>query len=148
MSPNAASPKREASTDCAPPAENVQVRWLGDPRQCVTADCLLLALAAGAVAASLLNTHSVARLLLVLAAACLIPGGAVLTRLPVEDVFEAIGLAVAMGFSIEAVGALVMVWTGWWHPFGWAVVLLSAACAILAIDLTHNVKSVRRSLSP
>jgi hypothetical protein len=120
--------------------------WLGDPRRCVIADCLLLALAAATVAACLLSAHSTARLLLLLAAACLIPGGALLTRLQVEDVLEAFGLAAALGFSVEAVGSVAMVWTGWWHPFGWALVLGSAACAMLALDLRRNVAMAGRSL--
>jgi uncharacterized membrane protein len=119
-------------------------RWLGDPRRCVIADCSLLLLAAATVVVCLLETHSTARLLLVLVAACLIPGSAVLTRLPVEDVLEAFGLAVGLGFTIEAAGALVMVWTGRWHPFGWAIALGAVACAVLAVDLRRNVAMVRK----
>jgi hypothetical protein len=120
--------------------------WLGDPRRCVVADCLLLSLGAATIAACLVDTHSIARLLLVLAAACLIPGGALLTRLPVEDVLEAFGLAVGLGFTIEATGALAMVWTGWWHPFGWGLALVAAACVMFLLDLRRNVVTVRESL--
>ena len=119
--------------------------WLGNPRRCATADGLLLVLAAATVAVCLLQSHGAARLLLVLAAACLIPGSALLTRLPVEDVVEACGLAIGLGFAIEAAGALVMVWTGWWHPFGWAIALGAVACAVLAIDLRHNLSISRKS---
>jgi hypothetical protein len=118
---------------------------LGDPRRCVTADCLLLALAAATVAVCLLDAHGAVRLLLVFAAACVIPGGAVLTRLPVEDVLEAFGLAVGLGFAIETVGALAMVWTGWWHPFGWAIVVGVGACATLVLDLRRNLATVNES---
>jgi uncharacterized membrane protein len=124
-------------------APAAQRRWLGDPRRCATADCLLLLLTGVTVAVCLLDTHSILRLLLLLAAACLVPGAAVLTRLPVEDVLEAVGLAVGLGFSIEAAGALAMVWTGWWHPFGWAVVLASAACVMIVLDLRRIVLIVR-----
>ncbi len=120
--------------------------WLGDPRRCATADGLLLVLAAATVAVCLLQSHGAARLLLLLAAACLIPGGALLTRLPVEDVVEACGLAIGLGFAIETAGALVMVWTGWWHPFGWAIVLGAVSCAVLAIDLQHNLSVSRKSV--
>lgn len=123
-----------------------QPRWLGDPRRCVTADCLLLALAAATIAVCLLDTHSTARPLLVLVAACLIPGSALLTRLPVEDMLEAFSLAVGLGFTIEAAGALAMVWTGWWHPFGWALLLVGAACVVFVLDLRRNVVTVRESL--
>jgi hypothetical protein len=123
---------------------NAQPRWLGDPRRCVIADCLLLILAAATVAVCFANTNSIARLLLVLAAACLVPGGALLTRLPVEDALEALGLAVGLSFCIETAGALVMVWTGWWHPFGWALALATAACVMLILDLRRAVVTVRR----
>jgi hypothetical protein len=115
--------------------------WLGDPRRCATADGLLLALAAATVAVCLLQSHGAARLLLVLAAACLIPGSALLTRLSVEDAVEACGLAIGLGFAIEAAGALVMVWTGWWHPFGLAIALGTVSCVLLAIDLRHNLST-------
>jgi hypothetical protein len=103
-------------------------------------------LAAATVTVCLLQSHGAARLLLVLAAACLIPGGALLTRLPVEDELEAFGLAVGFGFTIEAFGALAMVWTGWWHPFGLAIVLGLVACTVLAIDLRRNVATIRKAV--
>jgi hypothetical protein len=125
---------------------DAQPRWLGDPRRCFIADCLLLILAAVTVAVCLVDTHSIARLLLVLVAACLIPGSALLTRLPGEDVLEALGLAVGLGFCIEAAGALAMVWTGWWHPFGWALALVTAACVMFFLDLRRIVVPVRETL--
>lgn len=119
--------------------------WLGNPRRCATADGLLLVLAAATVAVCLLQSHGAARLLLVLAAACLIPGSALLTRLSVEDTLEAFGLAIGLGLTIETVGALAMIWTGWWHPFGWAIALGALACALLAIDLRHNLPISEKS---
>jgi uncharacterized membrane protein len=120
--------------------------WLGDPRRCVAADCLLLSLAAATIAVCLLAPDSIARLLLVLAAACLVPGGALLTRLPVEDPLEAFGLAVGLGFTIEAIGTLAMIWTGWWHPLGWAIVLVSAACGMFVLDLRRVAVTSREAL--
>ncbi len=125
-------------------AHESRAGWLGDPRRCATADGLLLVLAAATVAVCLLQSHGAARLLLVLVAACLIPGSALLTRLSVEDTLEAFGLAIGLGLTIETVGALVMIWTGWWHPLGWAIALGALACALLAIDLRHNLS--RKSL--
>jgi hypothetical protein len=133
-----------APTGSPTTASESRIGWLGDPRRCATADGLLLVLAAATVAVCLLQSHGAARLLLVLAAACLIPGGALLTRLPVEDELEAFGLAVGFGFTIEAFGALAMVWTGWWHPFGWAIVLGAVACSVLAIDLRRSVAMIRK----
>jgi uncharacterized membrane protein len=123
-----------------------QTGWLGDPRRCVTADCLLLSLSAATIAVCLLAPDSIARLLLVLAAACLVPGGALLTRLPVEDPLEAFGLAVGLGLTIEAIGTLAMVWTGWWHPLGWAIVLVSTACGMFVLDLRRVAATSREVL--
>jgi hypothetical protein len=129
----------------SPAATNESRRgWLGNPRRCATADVLLLVLAAATVAVCLLQSHGAARLLLVLAAACLIPGSALLTRLSVEDELEAFGLAVGFGFTIEAFGALAMVWTGWWHPFGWGIALGLLSCAALVVDLRRNVAMIRK----
>lgn len=147
MSAHAASSSGHGESAPPPPVvDSQQVRrgWLGTPRRCATVDALLLALAAATVVVCLLQSHGAARLLLVLTAACLIPGCAVLTRLSVEDELEAFGLAVGLGFTVEAFGALAMVWTGWWHPFGWAIALGAVACALLAIDLRHNVATIRK----
>jgi GT2 family glycosyltransferase len=140
-----ACPEEPPALGCSSPvAANAKTRWLGDPRQCLIADCLLLVIAFAAVAACLLDTRSTVRLLLVLAAACLIPGAALLTRLPpVEDLLDAAGLAVSLGFSIEAVGALAMLWTGWWHPFVWALALVSTACVLLALDVRRNLSTIK-----
>jgi hypothetical protein len=128
------------ATGASPDApHDVPTRWLGDPRRCALADCLLLLLALATVAVCLLDAHGTARALLVLTAACVIPGSALLTRLPVADVLEGFALAVGLGFTIEGVGALVMIWTGWWHPFGWAIALTVIACGMLALDLRVNV---------
>jgi hypothetical protein len=126
-------------------AGDVRAGWLGDPLRCATADGLLLLLGAATVAACLLDAHGNARLLLVLASACLIPGGALLTRLPVEDLIEAFGLAVGLGFAIEAIGALAMAWTGWWHPLAWAIALVTVACGMLALDVRRSVALIRAS---
>jgi hypothetical protein len=129
----------------SPKTSSARTRWLGDARRCVIADVLLLVLAGATVAVCLLDTHGALRLLLLLAAACLIPGGALLTRLPSDGVLEAVGLAVALGFSVEASGALVMIWTGWWHPVAWAAILGSVASMTFAFDLQRSVATLRES---
>jgi hypothetical protein len=109
--------------------------WLGDARSCAIGDLLLLALAGTTVAVCMAGPNGPLRLLLVLATACLVPGGALLTRLPAQDALTALGLAVGLGLCIETVGALAMIWTGVWHPVGAAGVLLTLTCAMLAADL-------------
>jgi uncharacterized membrane protein len=114
-------------------------RWLGDPRRCLAADSALLALAVLTALACLTDAGTVVRPLLVLLAGCLIPGAALLTRLPVADPLEAAALAVVGSLCMEAVGALAMIWTGWWHPVGWALTLMVVGCAMFALDLRRNV---------
>lgn len=137
MSPTAPTASSSTAVGGAHP------RWLGDPHRCLIADCFLIGLSAATIAVCLADTHGVARLLLVLIAACLIPGGALLTRLPIADELEAAGLAVGLSFSIEAAGALAMIWTGWWHPFGWGLTLVTAACVMYALDFRRCLALVR-----
>lgn len=133
--------RRQAKRAPSPAADRPP--WLGDPRRCITADCLLLVLAIATAAVCLSGASGPGRPLLVLASACLVPGAAVLTLLPVKEHLEALALAVTLGISIETAGALAMVWTGWWHPVGWAVALGVTACLILALDLRRNVATVK-----
>lgn len=144
VSAHSARPSEPASSPQTIVVDSSQ-RWLGDQRRCINADCVLLLLAAATVASLLLDAPSPIRLLLLLAAACLIPGSALLTLLPVEDPFEAFALAVGFGFTLETVGALAMVWTGWWHPYGWTIVLGALACVMLTLDLRRNLALIRRN---
>jgi len=121
------------------PAGETNSGWLGDLRRSIAVDCSLLALAIITVVVSVVATSSAARLLLVLAATCFIPGAAVLTRLSVDDLLEGFTLAVALSFSVEAAGSLAMVWTSWWHPYVWAIILVSVACSVLMLDLRRNL---------
>ncbi len=118
--------------------------WLGEPRRSGGADCFLLVLVIITVGVSIAATTTAARLLLVLAAACLIPGAALLTRLSVADPLEGLTVAVALSFTIEAAGALVMVEVGWWHPFVWAIILLAAASLAFLLDLRRIVVTLRK----
>jgi hypothetical protein len=104
-------------------------------------DGVLLTLAAIAIAVFVLGAGGAARLLLVLAATCLVPGGALLTRLPTDDLPSALGLAVGLSFCIEAAGALVMIWIGWWHPVGFSLAIVAAAGALLVLDLRRSLRA-------
>jgi hypothetical protein len=109
------------------------------------ADGALLILTAATVVAYLTGTHSGARLALVIVSGCLVPGAAILTRVSADDVLEALALAIVLGLALEAVGALAMVWTGFWHPAAWALVVTSGAGLLLAQDLRHHRASMTRA---
>lgn len=119
--------------------------WMGETRRSVAADCGLLTVAAATVLISVAQPHGTTRLLLVLAAACLLPGCALLTRLGADEPLEAVALAVALGFTLEAAGAILMVWSGWWHPLAWALVLLFSSVAVIALDLRRIIVTTRTS---
>lgn len=108
-----------------------------DQRSRPALDLALVGLALLAVASSIFGPSGTPRLLIVLAAACLLPGGALLTLLPVEDPLLVPALAVALSLTVEALGALAMIWSGFWHPVGWAVTLGTLACGLLLRDLAR-----------
>jgi hypothetical protein len=117
--------------------------WIDSPRTRLLCDGLLLALGAVTLAACLGRVNPTLRLLLILASACVLPGSALVARLGASDVLEAFVIAVTLGFCVQALGALAMAFTGWWHPFGWGLALLIGSSAILAWDLRRSLRSLR-----
>lgn len=134
--------------DVAPVAPSLDAQRTSSPptsaRRRAQIDAALLALVAASVAVSIADAHATARLLLALVAACLVPGGSLLTRLAVDDLLSALGLAIALSLGIETVGALVMIWTGWWHPLAYAVVLGAGSCLLLGMDLLDSLARTGR----
>jgi hypothetical protein len=126
-------------------AVEVRAPWPSKPKDQALLDCGLLALTFAAVAVCLIDDHGLARLLIVAAATCLAPGGAILRRLSVDESTGFIGLAICFSFAVETAGALIMVWTGWWHPFGYAVALACAATALLLFDLGQLLRGEVRA---
>jgi hypothetical protein len=80
------------------------------------------------------------RAVVVLAAMLLVPGGAVLTLLPVSRIPEWLGLAVSFSLAIEVAGSLVLIWTQWWRPEVLALVLtiLSGAALLTSLGRARN----------
>lgn len=78
------------------------------------------------------------RLVLALAAMALLPGAAVLTRLPTADPAVWLGLAVAISLAVETVASLVMAWTGWWHPGPVAGALAAVCVLVLLVDVRRT----------
>jgi hypothetical protein len=107
-------------------------------------DCGALALAALAAAACIAPALAAARPALMLLAFCLVPGGAVLTLLPARGAAEAATLAVALGLGLLTAGASVMVWSGWWHAFGFAASVGVLAAAALLVDLVRGARGAWR----
>jgi hypothetical protein len=109
--------------------------WLADPRRRLAFDCGALALLALTVAVCAIPALDPARVGILMLGFCLVPGCALLTRLEVEGLAEAATLAVAISLSLLTAGALVMAWTGWWHPYAWGGVLGALSAMALLVDL-------------
>jgi hypothetical protein len=112
-------------------------------RQRARFDAGLLVLAVLAAAAALLAFDPV-RPWLVFAAMLLVPGGAALTLLDLDDLPTVLGLAVVLSLAIDAALATFVLWSRWWHPEIVGGVVGVLCVALLADDL----RRVRRSTVP
>jgi hypothetical protein len=100
-------------------------------------DLLLLALLAGAVIAVLAPLQTV-RPYMVLAAACLVPGGAILTALAVGERLTYFALAVGFSFAVEIAGALALAWSHWWQPDVLGLFLVLGSAPLLVRDVARS----------
>jgi hypothetical protein len=83
------------------------------------------------------------RLLATLAFACLVPGGAMVTRLPFREPEEILAMTVVLSLAVLAAGSLLMAWLGAWHPRGLTAGLAAAAAVVLVVDLVAHLSSAR-----
>jgi CHASE2 domain-containing sensor protein len=100
-------------------------------------DVLLLTLLVVTVLVVLADAQPV-RPFIVLLAACLVPGGAILTRLRTGERWTDLALAVGLSIAVEIGGSLVLVWSGWWHPEALGVALGAGSAALLVSDLLQG----------
>ena len=112
--------------DEAPPATP---RW---------ADAGLAALIAAAVAVSVVPVPSAARILVMLAAACLVPGGAVVRYLRFDFGASWLAMAAALSLGFETLASLALIWTGWWHPAAVAIGLGALSALIIVFDWSRR----------
>jgi hypothetical protein len=124
---------RELSDE--PTAPPVDARPLSDSTA-ARFDLALLLLLAAAVIAAVANLTTV-RPELVIAAATLIPGWSLLSRLPRTDVLTSAALAVALSLALEIAGSLILGWTHWWHPEALGAVLAAGSAAPLVTRLAR-----------
>jgi hypothetical protein len=106
-------------------------------------DAGLLLLTVLAVGAALLALDPV-RPWLVFAAMLLVPGGAVLTLLDLDDLPTALGLAVVISLAIDATLATLVLWSRWWHP----EVVAGVVAVVCVLLLADDLRRVRRSTVP
>lgn len=104
--------------------------WLNGSRRLAFDLVLLWLCALGALAvAGLLGP---ARPFVVLVAALSVPGGAVLTRLNVDNTLTAVAITIGLSLGLDIAGSLALVWSTYWHPVVLAH-LLGAGSAILLV---------------
>jgi hypothetical protein len=105
-------------------------------------DLALLALLAAAMLVVAVSLQQL-RPFVVLLAACLVPGGAILTVLGRREALFDLALAIGLSLAVEILGSAVLAWLGWWHPEVLAGVLGGASVVLLVGDLlrawTHHV---------
>jgi hypothetical protein len=100
-------------------------------RQVAVALLALLATAAVASAADV----PVVRPLAVLAAMLLVPGGALVLRMGVDERLAAAGLAIGLSLAVTTLVATFAAVAHWWHPELLAALVAAGAAASLAREV-------------
>jgi hypothetical protein len=110
-------------------------------------DIALLALAGFAVLAVVIDLQGPARYFVVLPAALLLPGAAFVRFLNPAGLTAFLGLAVVLSLAIETVGAMILVWFGWWHPLVLGLVVATISSAVLVWDIRKISRSAQEVMA-
>jgi hypothetical protein len=106
-------------------------------------DLTLLALTALLALLFVRGVDGLPRVLATLAFACLVPGGALVTRLPFREPDEILAVTVVLSLAILAAGSMLMAWLQAWHPLWLTAGLAAAAVVVLVPDLIVHLSSTR-----
>ncbi len=85
-----------------------------------------------------LDVDGLPRVLTALAFACLVPGGALVTRLPFREPDEVLAMTVVLSLAICAAASLLMAWLGAWHPLRLMAGLAAVSATVLVLDLVST----------
>lgn len=107
-------------------------------------DLALLAVTALLVVLIERDVDGLPRVLTTVAFACLVPGGALVSRLPFREPDEILALTLVLSLSIMAAATLVMVWLRAWDPLRLTAGLAAASAVVLLLDLAGRLRSSRR----
>jgi CHASE2 domain-containing sensor protein len=102
-------------------------------------DVALLGLLAAAALVVAVDLQPV-RPLVLLVAACLVPGGAILTRLRTGEGMTDLALAIGLSLAVEVAASLLLAWSGWWHPGALGIALGAASAVLLVGDLLRGAR--------
>jgi hypothetical protein len=121
----------------APPLRQHWHRWM------ISFDLTLLGVTALLFVLIARDVQGLPRVLATLAFAGLVPGGALVTRLPFREREEILAMSLTLSLCILAITSLVMVWLGMWHPLRLTAGLGAAAGVILLLDLAGHLAPAR-----
>jgi hypothetical protein len=107
-------------------------------------DLALLAVTALLVVLIAWDVDGLPRVLAAVAFACLVPGGALVSRLPFREPDEVLALTLVLSLSVMAAATLVMVWLRAWDPLRLTAGLAAASGVVLLLDLVGRLASFRR----
>ena len=113
------------------------------PRWMIAFDLALLSLTALLLVLIARDVQGVPRVLATLAFACLVPGGALVTRLPFREPEEILAMTLVLSLAILAGATLLMAWIGAWHPLRLTAGLGAASAVVLLLDLAGRLASTR-----
>lgn len=116
------------STEVPPPV----IAYGGRAR--ARADLLLVVVGIVALAVIFLGVSGPFRVGVAVAAYLVLPGWAFVRRWSGLHLPALIALTIVGSMAIDALVSLIMVWAGFWHPTGAAVVLLSVSVVSIAVD--------------
>ena len=85
------------------------------------------------------DVQGLPRVLATLAFACLVPGGALVTRLPFRERDEILAMTLVLSLCILATATLLMAWLGVWHPLRLTAGLGAAAGVVLLLDVAGHL---------
>jgi uncharacterized membrane protein len=106
-------------------------------------DLTLLALTALLIVLIERDINGLPRALATVAFACLVPGGALVTRLPFREPNEVLAVTVVLSLAILAAATLLMAWIGVWHPLRLTAGLGAASAVVLLLDLFSRLVLTR-----
>ena len=107
-------------------------------------DLALLTVTALLVVLIARDVDGLPRVLATVAFACLVPGGALVSRLPFREPDEVLALTLVLSLSVMAAATLVMVWLQVWDPLRLTAGLAAASTVVLLLDLVGPLASSRR----
>ncbi len=112
-----------------------------DGRTRALGDIALLGLLAAASVVAVAGAGPL-RPFIVFAAICLVPGGAILTRLATGEAITHLALAIGLSLALVIAGSLALAWSGWWHPEALGVTLGAASGLLLGHDLWRRRRAL------